>query len=177
MDASIEIGRLAPYTRVLLDLFAIIAGTIAIATYRRSARVRRAEWLSSLHSKFFETSTYKKIRQVLEARGEDYVALRKALTDNQTNDDVELFVDYLNFFEFVGSLRELGQLSSDEIDRLFDYYLRQLSDEPVLRQFVETQGFEGLADLCSVRSDGRFRGDDRAKTAFCLRDVTPRSGS
>lgn len=160
MNASTEIGRLAPYTRVLLDLFAIIARTIAIATYLRNARVRRAEWLSSLHSRFFETSTYKKIRQVLEAKGEDYVALRQALTDNQTNDDVELLVDYLNFFEFVGSLRKLGQLSSDEIDLLFDYYLRQLAGDPVLRQFVETQGFEGLADLFGQREERR-RGSRR----------------
>src|SRR5215213_10150888 len=128
MDLSAAFGSLAPYTRVLLDLFAIIGGTIAIATYRRNARVRRAEWLSSLHSKFFETPTYKRIRQVLEARDERFVALRQAVADNQTNDDVELFVDYLNFFEFVGSLRELGQLSTDEIDRLFDYYLKQLTD-------------------------------------------------
>jgi hypothetical protein len=151
MDAS----TVAPYTRVLLDLFAIVAGTTAIATYRRNARVRRAEWLSSLHSKFFETSTYKRIRQILEAKGESYVALCKALADNQTNDDVELFVDYLNFFEFVGSLRELGQLSSEEIDRLFDYYLRQLAGEPVIRQFVETQGFESLSGLFSVRGERR----------------------
>ncbi|MFP5246391.1 MAG: hypothetical protein ACLGH0_06820 [Thermoanaerobaculia bacterium] len=142
---------------MLLDLFAIAAGTIAVATYHRNARVRRAEWLSSLHAKFFETSTYKGIRQILEAKGDGYVTLCKALADNQTNDDVELFVDYLNFFEFVGSLRELGQLSAEEIDRLFDYYLRQLAGEPVIRQFVETQGFESLSDLFRVRTE-RGRG-------------------
>jgi hypothetical protein len=155
MDLPAVVGTLAPYTRVLLDLFAISAGTIAVATYRRNARVRRAEWLSSLHSKFFETSTYKRIRQLLEAKNEEYVALRQALADNQTSFDIELFVDYLNFFEFVGSLRELDQLSTDEIDRLFDYYLRQLADEPVIRQFVETQGFESLHDLFITRAARR----------------------
>jgi len=108
--------------------------------------------LSSLHSKFFEASTYKRIRQLLEAKAGGYVALRQALADNQTNDDVELFVDYLNFFEFVASLRDLGQLLAEEIARLFDYYLKRLADEPVVRQFVETQGFESLNQLFSERA-------------------------
>jgi hypothetical protein len=81
--------------------------------------------------------------------------LGQTLADNQTSDDVELLVDYLNFFEFVGSLRELGQLSTDEIDRLFDYYLWQLADESVIRQFVETQGFESLAGLFAERARRR----------------------
>jgi len=155
MDASSVITKLAPYTRVLLDVFAMLAGTIGIATYRRNARVRRAEWLSSLHSKFFETTTYKKTRQLLEAKGEEYAALRKALADNQTNAEVELFVNYLNFFEFVGALRELDQLSSQEIDRLFDYYLRQLADDSIIRGFVETQGFESLQALFVTRAQRR----------------------
>jgi hypothetical protein len=155
MDLSTAIGSLAPYSRILLDLFAIVAGTIAIGTYRRNARIKRAEWLSNLHSKFFETGTYKRIRGILEAKDQQFVALRQALSDNQTNEDVELFVDYLNFFEFVGSLRELGQLSAEEIDRLFDYYLKQLADEPVIRQFVETQGFESLRDLFVERAGRR----------------------
>lgn len=157
MDPTKAIGALAPYTRVLLDLFAILAGTIGIATYRRNLRIRRAEWLSSLHSKFFETTTYKRIRRLLEAKGDEYSALRQALSDNQTSDDVELLVDYLNFFEFVGSLRELGQLSNEEIDRLFDYYLRQLAEDTVIRQFVATQGFESLDGLF-VEREGRRKG-------------------
>lgn len=152
MDLQTTIGAFAPYTRVLLDLFAILGGTIAIATYRRNARVRRAEWLSSLHSKFFETTTYKRIRQILEAKDLRFVSLRQAVTDNQTNEDVELFVDYLNFFEFVASLHELGQLSREEIDRLFDYYLKQLADEQVIRRFVDTQGFEALSGLFVERA-------------------------
>lgn len=155
MDSTGLLGTLAPYTRVLLDLFAIVGGTIAIATYRRNVRIKRAEWLSSLHSKFFEALTYKRIRQILEARGEEFTSLIQAIADNGTSEVVELFVDYLNFFEFVASLSELGQLTTSEIDRLFDYYLRQLADEPTIRGFVDTTGFESLERLFLKRAQRR----------------------
>ena len=154
MDLPTAIGTAAPYTRMFLDVFAVVGGSIAIATYRRNVRLKRAEWLSNLHSKFFEAPTYKRIRQILESRGSEYAALRQSLSDNQTNPDVELFVDYLNFFEFVGGLSELGQLSEREIDRLFDYYLKQLAGEPVVRQFVATQGFESLHQILVRRAAG-----------------------
>jgi hypothetical protein len=152
MDVSSAITTAAPYTRVFLDIFAIVGGWIAIATYRRNVRVKRAEWLSNLHSKFFEAPTYKRIRQILESKGPEYSALGQALSDNQTNPDVELFVDYLNFFEFVGSLSKLEQLSEAEIDGLFDYYLKQLAGERIVRQFVATQGFENLNQILTKRA-------------------------
>jgi len=151
------IALCAPLVTVVRDLFAILAGAFAIITYWRNAKVRRAEWLSDLHSKFFEAETYKQIRSVLEGKGERWNNLAKAISDNQTNEDVELFVDYLNFFEFVAGLQKLGQLSIKEIEQLFDYYLRQLAGEETVRNFVSTQGFESLQKLFAQLSDQKGR--------------------
>lgn len=60
---------------------------------------------------------------------------------------VEDFVDYLNFFEFVASLRRLGQLKTTEISMLFDYYLRLLCRHEFVRDYIRRHGFEGLDTL------------------------------
>jgi gamma-glutamylcyclotransferase (GGCT)/AIG2-like uncharacterized protein YtfP len=52
-----------------------------------------------------------------------------------------------NFFEFVGSLKKLGQLSSDDVRALIDYYLRNLANHDWIRNFVKESGFESLDAL------------------------------
>jgi thiol:disulfide interchange protein len=44
------------YARPVLDVFALIGAWIAVVTFRRNVKIKRAEWLSSLHSKFFEAA-------------------------------------------------------------------------------------------------------------------------
>jgi hypothetical protein len=59
----------------------------------------------------------------------------------------EALVDYLNFFEFVASLRRLGQIRSKEVEMLFRYYLSLLHRHPFVLEFVRTQDFENLTAL------------------------------
>lgn len=134
---------------LVLKLSAIIGGALAILTFWRTANVRRAEWLSSLHTKFFETSTYKEIRRVLDSSEADpgLSSLRAAIVADETSGLVESFVDYLNFFEFVATLRRLGQLKPKEIQMLFHYYLRLLCRHDFARNYIRTQDFEGLESL------------------------------
>ena len=68
------------------------------------------------------------------------------------HDDVlleEKLVDYLNFFEFIASLWKLGQLSIQEINLMFEYYIRLLGKFDFLMKYIHDEGFEGLADLVS----------------------------
>ena len=129
----------------------IIAAGLALWTFWRSAKVRRAEWLSSLHARFYETERYKHVRQVLDYQIEpELTRLRAAVISNEYDDLVEQFVDYLNFFELVASLHQLGQLKQKEIDMLFQYYLSLLSKLDFVRQYVRREDFQNLEKLLTA---------------------------
>jgi hypothetical protein len=138
---------------------AILGGFMAVSTFWRTAKVRRAEWLSSLHAKFFEASSYKHIRRILDGDDGDpeLSALQADIGGRKNSDLAEEFVDFLNFFEFVASLHKIGQIRRSEITMLFDYYLRPLSAHAFVRTYVKENGFEQLDVLLSESMDGRSR--------------------
>jgi hypothetical protein len=60
----------------------------------------------------------------------------------------------------VAGLQNSGQLTLDEVDRLFNYYLKNLTNEPLksVRGYVREQSFEQLSDLLDkMETYGRFR--------------------
>lgn len=134
---------------LILKVSALVGGALAILTFWRTAKVRRAEWLSNLHAKFFEGSAYKQIRRALDSSESDaeLSQLRSSIAADSSSELVEAFVDYLNFFEFVASLRKLRQLKSKEISMLFDYYLRLLCKHEFVRDYIRKHGFEELDAL------------------------------
>ena len=73
--------------------------------------------------------------------------LKDVLASGESDELVELFVDYLNLFEFIASLWRLKQLSLEEINMMFEYYLRRLNDFDFIADFIRKQGFENLNAL------------------------------
>lgn len=142
---------------LILKTFAVFGGMLAIASFWRTATVRRAEWLSNLHAKFFEGPAYKQIRRVLDSddADPDLKRLRDEIAADKTSDLVEAFVDYLNFFELVGSLRKLRQLKASEVSMLFQYYLSLLCKHGFVRSYVRKQGFEQLDALLRECVEGK----------------------
>jgi hypothetical protein len=127
---------------------ALMGGALAVWTFWRTAKVRRAEWLSSLHSRFFESDRYKAIREILDYQREpDFSRLRSVIASGEPDKLAEDFTDYLNFFEFVASLNALGQVKSQEISMLFQYYLELLCKHDFIRTFIRQEGFERLDKL------------------------------
>ena len=143
--------------RTVLQVVGIVAPVIALVTYRRNVRTRRAEWLSALHAKFFESGTYKRIRHILDYEPPELVTLRECIAGGGSDELVESFVDYLNFFEFIASLKKLGQLSLTEIAMLFEYYLNSLASKEFVVDFVRNNGFENLAELFDELKQRRGR--------------------
>ena len=132
----------------LLRLSTLVAGALAVWAFWRTAKVRRAEWLSSLHTKFFESGNYKHIRGVLDYEIEpEFSRLRELVASGAHDPLVEEFADYLNFFEFVASLWQLGQLKLKEVLMLFEYYLSLLYRHDFVRGYIQSQSFENLAKL------------------------------
>lgn len=134
--------------QTILVAASIVGGIFAVITYWRNIRLRRAEWLFNLYQKFFEEPNYKKMRSILDYRKEpEFSKLRSALARDSRHQLVEDLVDYLNFFEFVAGLWQLGQITLLELRMVFDYYLNNLASIDFVQEFVKTQGFESLANL------------------------------
>ena len=97
---------LAEVLKALGGLIAVLSFPFALLTYARSVRTRRAEWLASLHEKFFESDRYREIRRVLDYRPEpEYADLIKAITSQSHHALADELYRYLNFFEFLAGLR------------------------------------------------------------------------
>lgn len=132
----------------LAGLTAVLGAPWAIVSYWRSVRTRRAEWLTSLHEKFFETDRYANIRRVLDYRTEpEYSQLSTAVAAGSYHPLADELYRYLNFFELIASLRDLNQISEKEITALFDYDLRTLTNHSFVVTALGPQGFEKLPSL------------------------------
>jgi hypothetical protein len=129
-------------------LVAVVAAPVAYITYRRSVRTKRAEWLASLHETFFETERYAHVRRVLDYQEEPlYTELAQAVAAGTYLPLADEFYRYLNFFELMASLRELREISDEEILGLFEYDLRLLTKHRFILDALPVQGFERLPKL------------------------------
>jgi hypothetical protein len=127
---------------------AIIAAPLAYVQYRRSVKTKRAEWLESLHEKFFETERYAEVRRVLDyAEQPAYDELAAAVSAGIHHRVADDLWRYLNFFELLAGLRQLKQISDKEIVRLFDYDLRLMKRQEFIMNALEPEGFDGLDNL------------------------------
>jgi hypothetical protein len=128
---------------VLANIFAAVVGGIAACiaalTYCRNSKLEKAKWLATLYEKFYESSQLKSIRDILDSR-ED-VSLEIA---NLVREESSEFTDYLNFFEFVLYLKEARQLTDEEIQQMFKYYLDCLRRRPNIRDYIKANGYELL---------------------------------
>ncbi len=138
-----------------LALAAILAGLLAIRDYRARVLAEKSKWFLQLYEKLFENPQYKHVRRKLDygdveeirmliladADGKEFSQHQQTVFDE--------FTDYLNFFEFIAHLKEIGQVTLEDINATFDYYLRLLtkSRNPEIRQYLKKEGFENLDKL------------------------------
>ncbi len=109
--------------------------------------LEKAKWLNGLYEKFYEKATFKQIRLAIDYKTEEYINLKQILN---TNEDLELqgnLVDYLNFFEFIATLKEKRQLKITDINMVFGYYINDLKDSDFIIQFIKKSGFQNLEKL------------------------------
>jgi len=141
-------SALLEWLKALGGVVALVGLAVALVTYRRSVRTRRAEWLASLHEKFFESDRYREVRRVLDYHSEpEYLELANAVAAGTHHPLGDELYRYLNFFELLAGLRLLGQISDEEIVGLFDYDLRLIKQHEFVANALNPQGFERLAAL------------------------------
>jgi DUF2934 family protein len=144
-----DIGAGVTIFKDIVTILAAPAAVIAYLTYLTSVRQKRAEMLDKLYERFYEKEHYQEIRRLLDyTPAGDYERLKLALNDELDDHHLcERFVNYLNFFEHIASLEQLGQLKREEIVKLFHYYLELICRRDFVRAFVRKQGFENLDAL------------------------------
>jgi hypothetical protein len=138
-----------------LALAAIVAGFLAIRDYRTRVLAEKSKWFLQLYEKLFEGGQFKDVRRKLDYGDTDEIKMlihRDAQSLEFTEAQqakFDSFTDYLNFFEFIARLKEIGQLTSDDIDATFNYYLLLLTKprNPEIRQYLKKEGFENLDRL------------------------------
>jgi hypothetical protein len=135
---------------IISAIAATAAAWYAAITYRSNSKLRRAETLRFLFEKFYEDGRYSKVRHAIDYLNANLTEIEKALWSEQEYDIVDEFVDYLNFFEFIGGLLNLGQIENEEVVTLFDYDLGRLKNRPIMVEFIQKQGFENLTELFNI---------------------------
>lgn len=120
-----------------------LAASWSLVVYCSNSRRERAKWLATLYEKFYEQPSLKTVRNLLDGEPPDSAAVRQLVDDEDAG-----FTDYLNFFEFMGYLRDSGQLSRRDVTALFDYYLACLRKHDAVRKYVadDSKGYGYLKE-------------------------------
>ena len=137
----------------LVGISAFLGGAWGLYLYWREQGFRRARWLTDLYTRFYETSRYRKVRRLLDFEQTKELSriIDKDRKDQELNgEEIKLFdrfTDYLNFFEYILYLKENGQVTGKDYERLFQYYLENLN-KPVARDYIlrPENGFELLGE-------------------------------
>ena len=152
-----------------VSLAAIVTGSLAYRDYRTRLLADKSKWLFQLYEKLFESAQYKGVRRKIDyGETEEIKMLIKLDAENEKFTEAQQgvfdqFTDYLNFFEFLARLKEVGELTSQDISATFDYYLKLLARKrnPEIRQYLEKEGFESLNKLLLQEYEGQDK--DRRK--------------
>lgn len=125
-------------------------GTVGVFGYsayvfHKHNNLEKAKWLLNLWEKFFYEKKYSKIRQLFDSPNK-FGELVKITSDKEHNLE-EDFVDYLNFFQFIASLRKSDQLEITEIKMMFDYYLSLIGERECVMDYLKKNKFDELHDL------------------------------
>lgn len=137
----------------------IVGGAWAAFEYRGARRSASAQWVASLYRDFYLDSRLARERRRVEDLYPSeirpqvqqwIVGTRDTVEPRPWEAEGEQSLDVvLNFLELVAYLEQRGELSKDDIDSLFDYWVKWVgsSSRPELRLYLSLFGYEGLCRL------------------------------
>ena len=126
--------------QTLSSLAGITAAFWALRVYHSNSRRERARWAEDLYSRFYEKEGLKLVRDMLDCDAGDPKVSQLVV------DESSAWTDYLNFFEFVAYLESSKQLSQQDVEALFSYYLDCLRQHPEVAAYIRNRakGYENL---------------------------------
>ncbi len=137
--------------------FLLITAWVAYKNYIYHTQLERLKWLQQLFESFYSSDRYKSVRQQIDF--DDFAGLLALLrrSDSEPRElrreeriQVDLLTDYLNFFEWIAYLESKEQLTFEDVDAMFNYYLKrllQVDPDRQLRRYIRDNGFERLHRL------------------------------
>ena len=140
---------------VVVALVTVITAYSAIREYKRSGQRDRTRLLAELFDRFYARGEY---REVYLAFDDGDRALLDRLEAVVTQDPKAPTTDaeaewkltaYLNFFEFVASLRRLEQIEEHDFNRLFFYPFTQLQKAHGMPAYLHRNQYTELAARCA----------------------------
>jgi hypothetical protein len=133
--------------KAIIQLVAPISGIVAVFwalwVYRSNSQRERARWAENLYARFYERAELKAVRETLDCEAGN------ALVADLVTEEPPALTDYLNFFEFVAYLQSSKQLSKEDVQALFSYYLGCLRRHKEVVAYIKNQekGFEYLRKI------------------------------
>jgi hypothetical protein len=146
------IGEVVPYFQIAAYLAAAFGIIFTSINYFNANKIKRGEWMRSLFEKFYESSYFKSVRREIEYDNiTHFLALdSKGVACNQENE--ELLVDYLNFFELLATLIKYKHIRRKEAVDLFGYYIDSLQRNAFIKQYATQFYFKNLCTLLNEAS-------------------------
>ncbi len=116
----------------------IIIAIVAWIELSKNRRTKHAEFLTDLYERFYLNDTFKSVREKIDLADAKPYTKEHFDADKKGDTDFEQkFSDYLNFFQFVISLKKLSQLDDEEINMMFRYYLLKLKDSEFIMDYLK----------------------------------------
>lgn len=135
--------------------FVVVSFFVTALTYYKNSHYEKSKWLNQLYEKFFETSVYSDIRELLDynsSPNEKYARLKDIIerkSDSESKLQEQLVV-YLNFFEYIATLWKTGQISERDVHMMFGYYIKNLEKHGWLMDFAKQNEFKNLPRLIAA---------------------------
>jgi hypothetical protein len=131
-----------------------VTAGVGVWTFHRNVKLKRAEWLHVLYQKFYENERLKTVRSDLIYFPEKFATMNLLDEEVSKYPDKMQFAeaadDFLNFFEFIGSLHKISQINTGEVEMLFKYYLEKIESNEHLLEYLKQAGYENLVALLGV---------------------------
>lgn len=156
----VDIRDLGPLGQLLSGLGTLAVAALALwarQNYRRQVNLEQMRWLQQLYDSFYNSERYRAVRQAVDFDELDQTLdlLRRGDADPHQlslpeRTQLDQFTDYLNFFEWVAFLEKEGQLTFEQLDTMFKYYLirlLQVDKNRQLRKYIQDKGYEQLDRL------------------------------
>ncbi|MBI5915388.1 MAG: hypothetical protein HY842_08425 [Bacteroidetes bacterium] len=142
------------FLQIIGVVIALVTVGVGVWTFRRNAKVKRAEWLYILYQKFYENENLKSVKSDLVYHPGKFYVMNLPNEEISKNPEKMQFVekvdDFLNFFEFIGSLHSIKQIKTEEVEMLFKYYLDKIKSNKHLSNYLVGDGYENLDKLLGV---------------------------
>src|SRR5260370_24445266 len=152
-----NLGAIGQFLSGIGIFFLLVTAWVAYKNYIYHTQLERLKWLQQLFESFYNSDRYKTVREQIDFDDVEGLLplLRRSDSEpaalrHEERVQVDLFTDYLIFFEWIAFLESKEQLAFEDVDAMFNYYLKrlvQVDEDQQLRRYIREKGFERLHRL------------------------------